>query len=570
MQIEEKPNQFLKTIAIVSLLFLFNLNSVAQNVNVNWFKSLAGESTINSFDLHVDPFGNSYLTGDYYGVQDFDPGPGIVNLSSQGDRDIFIVKLNGNGDFEWAKSIGGMGIDQGFVIESDSFGSIYLAGVFRDSVSMDFGTASTTYYAVGQEDAFLLKLSDSGDYEWFAQFGGFASEFFDEIDFDIDQNIYLSGSFSGQIDTDPGVNTNFISSAGYWDGLIIKLTNNGDHIWSRRVGGAQFDYCDRVIYSGNAIYAIGTFQDSIDFNPGTGVDFKVTDGIRSIFVMKLDTSGNFSYVQQIGNESFLKLKDATIDKKGNILITGVFEDSIDFDPSTIDQKRFSGGDYDVFILQLDSQSNFNWVNSYPSLGFDEAENVIVDTFQNVFISGAFGETIDFGSIGSPAVYYSPFYRDIYFLKLNKNGSLIWSEVWGTEKWAHPDNLEISSTGEIYCTGWYDDSITVHGNSIYPNLDRGLFVLKLDQAFTSLPDKLENNMLQIYPNPTNANTVISCKAQNIQEVLVFDQAGKIVKSFDLENQNNAEIHLDFSFDPAGFYFIKVISKTAVFSSTLVKY
>src|SRR5690606_26678071 len=103
---------------------------------------------------------------------DFDPGNGVFNLTSADFEDIFISKLDANGNFVWAKRIGGTGSDFGYAISIDNNGNIYTTGAFMGTADFDPGTGSYTMSSSGFFDAFILKLDANGNFVWAKQFSG--------------------------------------------------------------------------------------------------------------------------------------------------------------------------------------------------------------------------------------------------------------------------------------------------------------------------------------------------------------------------------------------------------------
>ncbi len=85
----------------------------------------------------VDESGNTYITGNFQGTADFDPGNGIYNLISNGAIDIFLAKYAPDGSFIWAKNIGGINIDGANSIAIDGSGNLIVTGYFRSTVDFD-------------------------------------------------------------------------------------------------------------------------------------------------------------------------------------------------------------------------------------------------------------------------------------------------------------------------------------------------------------------------------------------------------------------------------------------------
>src|SRR5919108_3604946 len=77
------------------------------SVVFGWAKRIGGTTNDIGYAITVDGNGNVYTTGFFYSIVDFDPGAGAYNLTSAGLGDIFVSKLDSNGNLIWAKRMGG-------------------------------------------------------------------------------------------------------------------------------------------------------------------------------------------------------------------------------------------------------------------------------------------------------------------------------------------------------------------------------------------------------------------------------------------------------------------------------
>ena len=88
-----------------------------------------------------------------------DPGAGVSNLTSAGDNDVFVSKLDASGNFLWARSMGGTGSDYGYDIAVDASGIVYTTGWFSSTVDFDPGAGTVNLTSAGARDIFVQKLS---------------------------------------------------------------------------------------------------------------------------------------------------------------------------------------------------------------------------------------------------------------------------------------------------------------------------------------------------------------------------------------------------------------------------
>src|SRR5690606_23904636 len=139
------------------------------------------------------------------GTVDFDPGVGVYNLTSLGYDDIFIQKLDSNGDFLWAKRMGSTGSNIGHSIAVDTAGNVYTTGTFGGTVDFDPGVGTFNLTSAGGVDIFIQKLDSNGDFLWAKRMGGIGREQGSSITIDALGNVYTTGSFEEEVDFDPGV-----------------------------------------------------------------------------------------------------------------------------------------------------------------------------------------------------------------------------------------------------------------------------------------------------------------------------------------------------------------------------
>ena len=127
--------------------------------NFAWAKKWGGTSTDIGSGITVDDSGDVYTTGYFHGTADFDPGPGTVNISSAGNADIFICKLDASGNYVWVVSIGGTSGDVGSSIAVDAAKNVYANGTYSGTVDFDPGAGTFYLSPAGSGAGFVIKLS---------------------------------------------------------------------------------------------------------------------------------------------------------------------------------------------------------------------------------------------------------------------------------------------------------------------------------------------------------------------------------------------------------------------------
>ena len=391
-----------------------------------WARSFGSDVDDEGWGIFVDSSGNVYTTGYYQKTIDFDPGTGIHNLSSKGSSDIFICKLDSNGDFLGAWSMGGTSDDYGYGIFVDSIGNIYTTGYFRFSSDFDpsaGGTFSIT--SVGDKDVFISKLDSSGNFVWATAFGGTSADVGLGIALYSSGNVYTTGWFKGTVDF--GV-FNLVSN-GIDDVYISKLDSNGNFVWARNMGGASSDVGQAVsVDSSGNVYSTGWFNGTADFDPGAGTFNLINSGQfgADIFISKLDSDGNFVWAKGMGGTTSDVGYGISIDASGNVYTTGSFGGTADFDPGAGTFNLTSSGGSDIFINKLNKNGDFAWAKAMGNTSDDFGYAISVDSSGNIYTTGSFQGTVDFdpGDVGTSNLTSAGF-EDIFISKLAGTDSFSW-------------------------------------------------------------------------------------------------------------------------------------------------
>ena len=463
--------------------------------NFLWAKSIGGINTVTGNSITLDAAGNVYTIGNFKDTVDFDPGTGVYNLTSIGNYDVFVQKMDASGNFIWAKSIGGTNWDRGSSIVVDASGYVYSTGRFRDTVDFDPGAGTNNLIAIGSNDVFILKMDDLGNFIWAKSMGGNSYAYANSIAVDGSGNIYTTGVFQDTVDFDPGVGTSNLISVGDQDVFVQKIDVSGNFLWAKSMGGSGTSSSQgtsiTVDNSGN-VYTIGAYRETIDFDPGAGTSNLTSIGSNDVFVQKMDALGNFLWAKSMGGISSEIGKSIAVDGSGNIYTAGYFAGTVDFDPGAGTSNLTSVGVNDIFIQKIDGSGNFLWAKSMGGISSNSSgASITVDGSGNIYTTGSFGGTVDFDP------------------------------------------------------GSGNNNLTSIGND-------DVFVQKMSQSPTGISDNFINNQVSIYPNPSNG-TVSFTEQKNIARIYFIDVMGKTVYT-----TTNTEL-IDISQLSSGLYFVKTISK-----------
>ncbi len=318
--IDVDPNAGVTNLQSASTCSLFiKLDS---NGNFIWAKNL-GNITFN--DINIDQYGAIYSTGSFASTVDFDPGIAVFNLTSLTNANIFILKLDIDGNFTWAKSFESEGNGLGSAIRIDSLLNVYCVGSHSQTTDFDSGSAVYNLSALGDAgDPFVLKLDPSGNFLWANTFGSENSEAGLDLKIDSKQNVIIAGEFNIDIDIDSGIGTHVISGNNVNNAYVIKYDKNGTLLWGRGLGSGalsakalEIDELDNIIVAGRFGNDLNVFSifDSLNLE---------LYGQSDIFILKMDSLGHVFDGNKYDNQDYNNdvLSDIYLTKEGDFYLTG--------------------------------------------------------------------------------------------------------------------------------------------------------------------------------------------------------------------------------------------------------
>jgi hypothetical protein len=545
------------------IIILFQIPLLLNAQQFEWAKSFGGIGQDQSFSISIDDSGGVYTTGNFAFTVDFDPGPGTLELTSNGDYDIFIHKIDSSGDILWAKTFGGAGRDWAYSITSDLNGNVYTTGSFSGTVDFDPGPGVFNLTSNGSENIFIHKVDAAGNFLWAKTFGGIRGR---SITTDAMGNIYSTGDFMGiNVDFDPGPGTFYASSNLGYQCFVHKMDASGNFLWvSTFHGNSESIETDAL---GN-VYTTGSYDFSGDFDPGPGVFNLTSNGLTDVFIHKMDASGNFVWAKSFGGPSIDRGYSITLDGLSNVYVTGDFQDVVDFDPSSGTFNLTSKGQKDVFIHKMDASGNFLWVKSIEGEGEDRAHSITTDETGNIYATGIFNGIADFDpgpgtfNLTTASVYGA------FILKINGIGDLLWA-VKINGNGTGPFAINTNEIGNVYLTGAFAGNVDFDPGPGETKLTASgvsnAFILKLSQENLLSNDyDYINSGVKSFPNPTSDYINIVLNNIGNGEILITDLFGRIILN-EMFDANEIRINLN-NIATKGLYLVKVLdsSKNLIFT------
>jgi len=315
--------------------------------NWEWVTQAGGSSGDKGYGITIDNSGYSYVTGYFGDTATF----GSYSITSSGGEDIFVAKIDADGNWQWAKSAGAFTLDYGQGIIVDIAGNCYVIGYFEGTAT--FGSFTLT--SSGHSDIFVASLgADGSSWLWATRVGGTYYDFGKEITGDDLGNCYVIGYFEGTAT----FSTYSITSSGMYDIFVAKIDTFGNWQWATQAGGSSSDegYGIAIDDAGNS-YVTGGFRNIATF----GSYSLTSSGGKDIFVAMIDTNGNWQWATQAGGTGWDIGVGITIDNSENSYVTGVFENIATFGSYSLT----SSGSWDVFVAKLSSSLSTENVISHP-------------------------------------------------------------------------------------------------------------------------------------------------------------------------------------------------------------
>ena len=453
--------------------------------------------------------------------------------------------------YEWAKGFGNMfNGDWVSAITADNQGHIITTGRFYNTVDFDPGSSvfNLTGTAYDNESPYILKLDSDGNLLWAKSFSNTHDCYTTDITTDADGNIYITGSFDGTVDFDPGPGTFELTKIGsFEDNFFCKLDADGNFVWAASTPGGFGQMASAIFVDASQnVYATGHFKGTVDFNPGVG-SFDITAlGQWDIFISKLDATGAYVWTQRIGGTDHEFAHSLSLDAGGNVFLSGVFQGTADFDPGAGTANMTSAGLRDMFILKLDQDGNFIWAKSIGGPNDELSMKIKTDATGNIYGTGVYESTLD-ADPGTGEFILTTLYDDFFLLKLDTNGEFVWAKSWGSDTYEDQLITLTLGTSGIHTYGHFQ------GTGDF-NPGAGEFTLDAPDgaAFISTLDT-DGNFVSVVKAEANSNSYRIITSDDAGNLFT---AGRFAAPLDFDPDLCNEIELT-----SGVFFVQKLSIAA---------
>jgi hypothetical protein len=408
---------------------------------------------------------------------------GFTKSFSVGSWDVFLMKTDANGNIQWAKTYGGASEDYAYFVQQTSDGGYIVAGRTRS-------------FGAGGYDIFLIKTDANGNVQWAKTYGGTGDELFSSVQQTSDGGYIVAGR-------------TLSFGAGGNDIFLIKTDENGDVQWAKTYGGTNHDYALSVQQTSDGGYIVAGWTSSF----GAGWD--------DIFLIKTDANGNIIWAKTYGGSANEYAFSVQQTSDGGYIVAGR-------------TSSFGAGWDDIFLIKTDANGNIIWAKTYGGSANEYAFSVQQTSDGGYIVAG---RTSSFGA----GIW------DVFLVKTDVNGNIGSCSIVQN---ASPTVNTVSPTVNIPYPPVYSVSPTV--NSVSPT------VTSLTPTVTAPCPLSDDNELGISESCKPVSGLITPYKGGIKvrgsgefEVKVYNVSGVMVKSL----KGKDEIKLELS---RGVYFVEVVS------------
>ena len=484
-----------KIILSIWLLAVFSLSYAGFGLNWEYFYGGLNNDEIHHFVFTDD--GGVLATGytESYGT-------GIW-----GHPDIWVIKFDAEGSIEWDATYGQPdSLDKAyFILETD--GNYLVVGERKEDVVYGNGAGGV-----------IFKIDADGNEIWNKKYGGPEGDMLRHI-----QSVNSGGFITC------GVTRSF--GAGFIDGYVVKIDNDGNVEWQNNFGGAGYEVFKQIYPTVDGGYITAGYSNS--------------DGLGSydIWILKLDNSGNMEWEERIGDAGSNRMHYFCPTSDGNYILTGETENT--------------SGAMELFAMKIDPLANIIWEHIYPATVEGEGKYIEETSDGGFIISGSDSNSLS-----------GPWQTDGWVIKIDENGEFMF------DYFVHSSASDVVHIVRQLSAGTY---IAAGGNMSHGSGMNDVWIMEIIDDSV----ELDNQQISIYdfnlrnhPNPFNPETTISFSlAQTTSFVYleIYNLRGQKVKQL-ISSQLSTGQHSvvwngrddNGKLAPSGIYFYKL--KTDDFQQT----
>jgi hypothetical protein len=449
---------------------------------------------------------------------------------------IFIYKTDGAGNVLWGNTIqsqnpnyGGWMPPRAAGLAVNNAGKIYLGGNFSDSMLIN----GTSYMNYGPDNVFIAKYDAGGSMDWVQAYN-------DAVLTDIysdGTNTYFLLTFSGPIVIFGQTFTSLESS----DLLILKVGPSDNLVWSKQLHGTVSAVKFKQAPSGN-MFLLGAFSDTLYYD---SYQYMWSHGFTDYFLLKMDAAGNQLYYQPLWASQQQSAYDLSISPDEKAMVTG--------------QSCWTNGcvalvkTFDAAGNPLGDVSYWGSTCDY-GCGFDVNRTVSTEP-GSIWAMGFEQNTLNYGDPNDD-------WFNLSLTKFDFSGNTISKDTFRVEPAGNESvakDIAANASGELFLTSTFTGTAQFGAYTLTnPGSDTQFMIMKIGAAATVVDDKGNDDLLKIYPNPSENEFSLqyTCKGRSFLRLKVTNVLGQTVLDRSEEVNGNYTGTIDLAGELKGIYFLEL--------------
>lgn len=447
----------MKRLFILLLSFAIGIANFAQTSNL--YSSIGGTFDDEIKNISLLPDGGYITSGMFQTTADLNPTPITLNVTSNGQSDIFLSRFAANGDLVWSVQFGGSMQEEvtDMVIANNS---IYLIGNFDGSVDFDPSANTNSLTSLGVQDGFFAAFNLDGQFQWVQHIGGAAGDMINCMTISQDDKIILGiNSYSSPLNFNTNGTATHLNSIGQ-DFIIAVYNFDGTYQSSVAISNDSSNGYGSIngLATDNtgAIYATGFVADpGYNFNPNAEANIVSVANSGNVFIVKYDSNFFLSWLKTFGAFGYDTGNDIAIFDNSKIIATGIFSGSVVVDDQF---PALTGNSGDAgFVVELNSDGEYQFVGGMAGEGNVSPNAIKMLTNGQYYIAGRYSNTFDTdpteGISTSPPA--SNFLSSGFVIKINSDNNLVWMERVGLGSEHYLHDIAVDDSQEIYLVGSFN-------------------------------------------------------------------------------------------------------------------
>ena len=469
----------------------------------------------------VDAAGNTYEAGSFTTSINL----GGITLTSQGSTDGYLAKFSPSGSLLWVRQLGSAGFDNALDVALDASGNPYVAGSFTGTIAL--GNGSTLQLdGSGFSKGFLVRFSTQGVPVWAQQSSASATSgtvSMSGVGIDALGNVCVVGLMSRGVTV--GSSTVATTASNVWGtflgrfsaigGALQQLTLGFEYAPSAPTGTTSYYNPQLVVAPAGQMYLLTQFSQGFNV---AGMGSFSSRGLTDVLVARFSATGAAEWAQQFGGSGTDRASSGVVDAAGNFYVAGYFTGPATFGSTT--QAGF--GSFDGCLVKYSPQGNQLWVQAVGGSDSDGLYDVALDAAGNVYTTGNFNGTAQFGG----AALTSAGLGDVVVASYTPQGQLRWQQQAGGPANDTGTYLSFDPYNNLLVRGRFGGTCAFGAQVLSTTAPFEAYVARLGSTGLATRPAVAG-LLAAYPNPATTRLQLPALATGTR-VQLRDALGRLAR------------------------------------------